>query len=107
MNKIAALNRAKAIVGRVREKALEAAAQGKITFGILIEYDELNGVDIGELLGMIASEFEGTIKPCRELRQGDTYMGLEIIELPKPIESKEVNQAAVQTIGILKGEMRF
>ena len=62
VNKEAALQRAKDIVGRIREKALETAAQGKVDFMVEVKPDELNGISYNLIKEMVNKEFEGTIK---------------------------------------------
>jgi hypothetical protein len=80
INKEAALRRTKAIVAEIKKDAVEAAAEGKVTFIVHLESGVLNGVDINELSRMVQVEYEGTIQFSKKLNAGDSYMLLEIVD---------------------------
>lgn len=80
VNKEAAMKRAKDIVGRIKDVAVETAAKGKVHFLVTLDTGELNGVDLDELRKMVDTEYEGTIKFYRKLNSGDSYMCLEIVD---------------------------
>ena len=80
VNKDATIQRAKGIVDRIKLKAIEVGDNGKESFLVSLESDELNGVNIDELKKMIEVEYEGTIKFTSNLSNGDSYMHLKIVE---------------------------